>query len=186
MDIKSQRKDIFNKQDHGTKQWFVLYVKSRHERVVNEALIEEGYKTYLPLKKELKIRSKRKKWVEEPVFKSYIFIKTHQKDLLKALGVRNVVAYIRFAGKPAVIREKDLLLIKDMLLNKTSFEVLKGEISIGNKITIKTGDFKGYTGIIIELRGRKKFVVKLENIGANLIVPIDEIIPPKELDSHNL
>ena len=70
MSIKSQREDIFKKK-HGTKQWFVLYTKSRHERTANEALIEEGYKTYLPLKKELKIRSERKKWVEEPIFKSY-------------------------------------------------------------------------------------------------------------------
>ena len=186
MNIKSQRKEIFTNKEHQVKQWFVLYVKSRHEKVINEVLTEEGFKTYLPLKKELKIRSNRKKWVEEPVFKSYIFIKIYKKELIKALKVKDVVTYIRFAGEAAVVREKDLFLIKDLLLNKTSFEVQKGEISIGNEITIKSGNFKGYSGLIIELRGRKNFVVKLDKIGANLVVPINEIVPPNELTSQNL
>ena len=186
MNIKSQRKEIFSDQEHDVKQWFVLYVKSRHEKVANEALKEEGFKTYLPLKKELKIWTQRKKWVEEPVFKSYIFIKTIKKKLIKALEVKDVITYIRFAGEPAVVREKNLLLIKEMLINKTSFEIMQDKLDIGKEITIKTGPFKGNKGIITELRGRKKFVIQLESMILNIVISLDEVIPPKEITSQDL
>ena len=54
------------------KKWHVFYVQARHEKKVNERLLDCGYETFLPLKKVLKQWSQRKKWVEEPLFRSYI------------------------------------------------------------------------------------------------------------------
>lgn len=180
MKIKDQRSDIFSEKVTDIKQWFVLYIKSRHEKVAKELLIEAGFTVYLPIRKVLKEWSQRKKWVEEPVFKSYIFIKTYKKQLVNALVVDNVISYIRFAGEPAVVREESLLLVKKMLLNETTFEVQSGVLKPGNEITIKTGSFKGSTGIIKELRGKKKFVVQLKTLNMSLVIPLSDMIPPED------
>jgi len=84
------------------------------------------------------------------------------------------------------VREKHLLLVKKMLINETSFEVQKGIIAVGKEITLKTGPFKGFSGIIKELRGKKKFVVQLASMGMKLVISLDDVIPPKELTSDDL
>ena len=44
----------------------------------------KGIESYLPLKKVLKQWSDRKKWVEEPLFRSYIFIHADLKGRASA------------------------------------------------------------------------------------------------------
>ena len=53
--------------------WHALYVRSRMEKKVLSQLEESGYKAYLPLITQVKQWSDRKKKVEEPLFKSYVF-----------------------------------------------------------------------------------------------------------------
>ena len=186
MNTKDKREDVFVKAEQNAKNWYVLYVKSRKEKVANDALMEAGFKTYLPLKKELRTWSQRKKWVEEPIFKSYVFVKIRKNELYDVTKVDQVVTYVRFAGEPAIVREKHLLLVKKMLINETSFEVQQGTIVVGKEISIKTGPFKGFSGIIKEIRGRKKFVVQLSSMGTKLVISFNDIIPPKELTSEDL
>ncbi|MBC8342565.1 MAG: UpxY family transcription antiterminator, partial [Bacteroidetes bacterium] len=67
-------------------KWYAAYTKSRNEKKVSERLSEQAVEHYLPLHKILKQWSDRKKWVEEPVFKSYIFIKIGLDDYYDVLN----------------------------------------------------------------------------------------------------
>jgi transcription antitermination factor NusG len=178
---KDSRSDIFVKQNNDIKQWHVLYVRSRHEKAINEELVEDGYKTYLPVDKVLRYYSNRKRWVEEPVFKSYLFVKIKRNQLYDIKkNYKYVVSWVKFAGEPAVVSENILLFIKKMLLNKLSYEVENGEnVKVGTKIKLKEGAFKGQEGEIVELRGKKKFVVAIKTIGIKLVLNFSDIIPQK-------
>ena len=67
--------------DRTKPHWFAVYTKSRNEKKVYERLIDEGYEAYLPLQKRLKQWSDRKKWVEEPLLRSYVFVKINREGL---------------------------------------------------------------------------------------------------------
>ena len=54
--------------------WYVLYTKPRNEKKVAQRLSEAGYTVYCPLQKVRRQWSDRTKVVEEPLFKSYLFI----------------------------------------------------------------------------------------------------------------
>ena len=69
------------KSDGNRKKWFAFYTKSRQEKSVHNTLINNGYEVYLPLLRERKKWSDSKKWVEYPLFKSYLFIKIEPKTL---------------------------------------------------------------------------------------------------------
>ena len=90
------------------KKWYALYTKSRTEKKVYQLLTEKGIDTYLPLIKTLKQWSDRKKWVEEPLFRSYIFIKITEKERLNAIRTDGVVRMITFQGKPVSIPNKQI------------------------------------------------------------------------------
>ncbi|HDO06779.1 MAG TPA: hypothetical protein ENG85_03760, partial [Bacteroidetes bacterium] len=70
------------------KVWYALYVRSRTEKKVAVELEGADIDFYLPLEKRLRQWSDRKKWVEEPLFRSYIFVHITQKEYYKVLQTR--------------------------------------------------------------------------------------------------
>ena len=42
------------KPGHYKKQWFAFYTKSKHEKLVYNSLVKQGYEVYLPLLKKKK------------------------------------------------------------------------------------------------------------------------------------
>lgn len=150
--------------------WYVFYTKSRHEKKVYERLTEDGFEVYLPLWKRMKQWSQRMKQVEEPVFKSYIFIRTMEKHIYEILGDPSIVKIIRFQGQPATISEKHLELIQKFIANNIEVN-LTSEFKVGQQVKINGGAFIGLNGVIHEIRGKKHFQVVLE--GSNLILTMD-------------
>ena len=106
-----------------TKKWFALYTKSRNEKKVHQALVDKGIECYLPLEKKLKIWSDRKKWVEEPFIRSYIFVYIEEENLQQALNTPGIVTVIRFGGKPASIREEHIKIIETVLSSEEEYEL---------------------------------------------------------------
>ena len=94
------------------KSWFAIYVKSRTEKKVSAELDKLGIDHYLPLLKVLKQWSDRKKWVIEPLFKSYIFVYIDTAQYYDVLKAINVVRYITFEGKAVAIPPQQIEAIK--------------------------------------------------------------------------
>jgi transcriptional antiterminator RfaH len=66
-------------------KWYPVYTHPRAEKKACQALINKGIETYLPLHKQLKQWSDRKKWVEEPLIKSYLFVRITTLEQTKVL-----------------------------------------------------------------------------------------------------
>ena len=76
------------------KKWFAIYVKSRSEKKVFKLLEDIGIESFLPLITRVKQWSDRKKKVEEPLFRSYLFVNITLSDYYKVLntaGARNLI-----------------------------------------------------------------------------------------------
>ena len=69
------------------RQWHALYVRSRSEKKVLSQLEEMGIEAYLPLVTKVKQWSDRRKKIEEPLFKSYVFVHSNAKEYLPILNV---------------------------------------------------------------------------------------------------
>jgi transcription antitermination factor NusG len=154
------------------KKWHVFYVQTRHEKKVHQRLLDDGFESFLPLEKKLKQWSQRKKWVEEPLFKAYIFVRIAPYEIMNVLQVPGMVTYVRFAGNPAIIRQKHIDFIKKLLVSQTTFELSTKKYQAGAKIKLETGPFRGMVGLVREIRGSKKLVVDLENIDFSIIVEL--------------
>ncbi|MBN2745139.1 MAG: UpxY family transcription antiterminator [Bacteroidales bacterium] len=166
---------IFAPKTSEPSKWFVLYVHGRKEKIANDLLNQAGYRTYLPLEKKLKETKNRKRWVEEPLFKSYIFVKIKKYQLYDVLQSTYVTTYVKFQGEPATVREEDLLFIKRMLITQTSFEIVSGQMEVGKEVTLKTGPFKGFKGNVAEIRGKNSIVVQLTQLNSNVVISLKDI-----------
>ncbi len=152
--------------------WVAAYTKPRNEKKVYERLIEQGIETYLPLQKRLKKWSDRKKWVEEPLIRSYIFIKICEKDYYKTLNTPGLVRYVTFEGKAAVIPDKQINLLKMLLGQQVDLEVLDENIAPGDKVEIIIGSMMGFVGEVVKHKGKEKAIIQIDHISHAILVTL--------------
>ncbi|MES1159526.1 MAG: UpxY family transcription antiterminator, partial [Bacteroidota bacterium] len=97
------------------KTWYAVYTKPRWEKKVYALLTEKGMEAYCPLNKVKKKWSDRVKWVDEPLFKSYVFVSIPEDEQTAVRMVSGVVNFVYWLGKPAVIKDKEIALIRSFL-----------------------------------------------------------------------
>jgi transcription antitermination factor NusG len=147
--------------------WHVVYTKSRNEKKVLKKLLDLGIECYCPLRKTLKQWSDRKKWVEEPIFKSYIFVKSSssQEKKLTILNVEGVVRFLNWLGAPAQVRQEEINIIKKFLGEYK--DVNFNRYDLGATVKVKTGSLKGQIGVVTESTDRH-ITLTIEKLGMNL------------------
>ena len=154
------------------KCWYAVYVKSRTEKKVAVELMYENIDHYLPLIKRLKQWSDRKKWVDEPLFRSYIFVNIELIDYYKVLQVQGAVKYISFEGTAVPIPEAQINAIRYYLEETDSETNSITEWEKGKKVEVISGSLTGLSGELIEVQGKHKVKVEIEAVGKSLLVSI--------------
>ena len=160
-----------NKKDP-EKVWYALYVKSRTEKKVAIELEGIGIDFYLPLEKRLRQWSDRKKWVEEPLFRSYIFVHITPKEYYKVLQIRGAVKYISFEGKAVPVPQQQIDAIKIYL---REIDPVQNEDVVweeGKEVEVMAGNLIGLKGILIKAKGKNRVKVEIEVVGSAIILNI--------------
>lgn len=136
-------------------QWFVLYTKSRYEKKVADGLRKKELEVYCPMRKTKRRWSDRYKWVEEPFFRSYCFVRLPDKDRNRVFGVQGVVRYLFWLGKPAVVRDEEIEALQEMFSSFDHEHIGIREFEVNDRIRVKGGAFDSFEGEIVEKRGSK-------------------------------
>lgn len=156
------------------KNWYAIYVRSKAEKKVAFELSRAGIDHYLPLKKVLKQWSDRKKWIEEPLFKSYIFVHLDQSDYYKALQIHGAVKYITFEGKAVAIPPIQIDAIRYYLNEKTPDEIEQHKWEKGQKVEVISGSMAGLIGNLVQLKGKHWLIIEIEAIGHSINIQIQK------------
>ncbi len=161
-------------------KWYALYTKPRWEKKIDAVLVRKGIECWCPLNKVERQWSDRKKIVEEPLFKSYIFVQIDMKDRLPVLQTDGILNFVHYLGKPAVIKEAEIDLIKHYLAEKDAKVSLisKEGFEESTKIRVNHGVFMGKEGTVLK-NTKKKIFVKLQSLGQVMVVefPIEYLSP---------
>lgn len=155
-----------------TKNWYAIYVRSKSEKKVGIEFEYANIDYYLPIIKVLKTWTDRKKWIEEPLFKSYIFVHIDQKDYYNAINVPNAVKYISFEGKAVVIPPQQIEAIK-YFLKEVSPEIIDdNDMKTGMKVEIIVGDMTGLKGELIEINGKSRVKIRIDVVNKSITLQI--------------
>lgn len=153
------------------KKWYAVYTKPRWEKKIDTALIKKGVESWCPLQKVEKQWSDRKKIIEDPLFKSYVFVRIDNTERTKVLMTDGLLNFVYYLGKPAVIKNEEVEIIKRYLAEKdaTISVISKEGFAEDTKIKVNHGVFMGNEGTVLR-GGRKKVYVKLESLGQVMVV----------------
>lgn len=154
-------------------EWYAVYTKPRWEKKVSKLLDEQGIENYCPVNKVTRQWSDRKKVVLEPVFKGYVFVKTKPEEKWEVRRVNGVLNYVYWLGKPAPIREEEIMTIRKFLNEFSDVEITELTLAVNSTVRIKTGVLMNYQGVLVELIGNKARV-RIESMGLQLSAQFDK------------
>jgi transcriptional antiterminator RfaH len=164
---------LYNEKPNRKYQWHAIYTRMNHEKTIENELLEKNIEVYLPKKRVLHQWSDRKRWIEEPLFRPYLFVHVSPKEYQKVLEVPAVISYISFGGKAAVIPSAQIDLIKILVQEQYSLEITSHPIENGQKIKITHGTLKGFSGEVFECKNRHKVQVYIEVLSCAIIFELD-------------
>ena len=155
---------IEGENNQGEKLWYAIYVRSRHEKNVHSALLNKDIESSLPVKTVIRQWSDRKKKVEVPLFRGYVFIRIDiRKDKFNILKTDGVVKFIGIGKNPSRIPDEQIHWMH-MIVEKSDTVKNEKEIPIGQKMSVIAGPFKGLEGIVTRDGNQSRLVIVFESI----------------------
>jgi len=172
------KSDLKNTTTKPIKVWRALYVASRQEKKVTELLKKKGIEAYIPLIKTMRQWSDRKKLVELPLLKGYVFVHISLVEQERAIKTNGVVNFVRIEGKIASVRNYEIEQLKQLVELGYQYEVsgVKRQYKEGDKIKIASGVLKNIVGHVIENKEGRFIEVVLESLGQAIKVKLPEQI----------
>jgi transcription antitermination factor NusG len=155
-----------------SRKWLAVYTRPRWEKKVNQLLIEKGLESYCPLNKIRRKWSDRVKVVEEPLFKSYVFVKVNNEDRSTVRMTNGAINFVYWDGKPAVIKEKEINAIKRFLNEYENVEARAVELKVNQRVRITNGTLMDKEGKVLDVR-HKTAKVAIDSLGYILVAYID-------------
>lgn len=155
------------------KKWHVIYTRSRAEKKVEAELTYLGIECFLPLQRVLRQWKDRKKWVETPLISGYCFVHITRKDYDRVLQQANVVCYVTFERKAAIIPDQQIDYLRQML-KQYDFDVTvsRKNFELGKQVEIIEGPLIGIQGELTEERGKNKFTLRINQMETSFTVEV--------------
>ncbi|MFZ1328072.1 MAG: UpxY family transcription antiterminator [Chitinophagaceae bacterium] len=155
-----------------SRKWLAVYTRPRWEKKVNMLLTEKGLESYCPLNKVRRKWSDRMKVVEEPLFKSYVFVKVDNEDRSAVRMTNGAINFVYWNGKPAVIKEKEINAIKRFLNEYENVEANPVDLKVNQRVRITNGTLMDKEGKVLDVR-HKTVKVAIDSLGYILVAYID-------------
>jgi transcription antitermination factor NusG len=156
------------------KKWYALYTRPRWEKKLASTLANKNFEYYCPINKVTKMWSDRKKVIQEPLFKGYIFVCLEEHKKWDVKMIDGVINFVYWLGKPAVVKQEEIDTIKKFLNEFEDVEVRElTDIAENEAVLIKQGIFMNYKGMVLEVIANKA-KVRIEQMGVMLTATFEK------------
>jgi transcription antitermination factor NusG len=155
-------------------QWYALYTRSRFEKKLLYELVSRDVEVFLHMREVLSRWKKNKKKVWLPLFPGYIFVNhvDTPENRYRVLNIPGAVQFVSACGRSNPIPEEQILAIRRFLETGLSVDPYP-YIKVGTQVEVIAGPLAGIRGILIEKRGKFRFVLQVEMIRQAVSVEID-------------
>jgi transcription termination/antitermination protein NusG len=152
------------------KNWYVLYVKSRHEFVAHSELMKKDVESFLPSVRKLRQWKDRKKWIDFPLFPGYLFIHIppRPESIVNVLKTRGAINLLSAApGHPTPVTPEEISSLQLMVDSGREIDIYP-QMKEGVKVRVKRGPLRGAEGTLERREDQFVFVVNVEMLGRSV------------------
>ena len=122
--------------NNSTKRWYALYTKPGAEKKVANLLSRKKIENYCPLKRQW---NGRKKVALEPLLSSYVFVQVSEAEMFNIRMTDSVVNFVYWLGKPAVIRDEEIDIMKRFMNEYANVKLEKIPFSVDGNVRLISG-----------------------------------------------
>jgi transcriptional antiterminator RfaH len=156
--------------------WYAVYTRSRWEKRLMELLTAKGIEAYVPLRKVIHKWSDRNKLVDEPLIRSYCFVKVGEKDYYEVLNTPGAVRYIWFSGKPAAIPEQQINTLRAVTGAEVEVDCVADTFQPGVHVMVNAGPLTGITGELVSISNKKKVIIRIDHLNQVITLSISPLL----------
>jgi len=165
-------------------QWLVVYTGPRTEKKVYEALVKREIAAYCPLTRVKRRWSDRTKIIQEPLFRSYVFVHVTVARRSEVLRVPGVLRFLYQERVPAVVRDSEIELIRQFLRDHQRVVArpvsAAGGFAPGTQVRVTAGIMMGGEGSVLEVRNNEVKVL-IRSLNQELVAYVDpDLLEPAE------
>jgi transcription antitermination factor NusG len=142
--------------------WYAIWTKSRHERVVHTQLEQKGYEAFLPLVRRWSRWKDRKKQIDWPLFPGYCFVRCEPQYSLPVLTCAGVVTILTFDSQLAVVAEHEIEAIRRVVGSELRFE--SSPLVEGTTVQVVRGPLTGVIGRLVRKGAHARLLLSVDLI----------------------
>jgi transcription antitermination factor NusG len=152
------------------KNWYILYTKAGCEKKVANLLLRKNIENYCPLRRQC--NNGKKRVVLEVLFTSYVFIKIDEAEMASVRKIDNVVNFVYWLGKPAMITQEEVEIMNRFLNEYSNLKLEK--IPFGQQLIVR--EKEGYAANKPHMVTVKNNTVKitLPSLGYMIVADIEK------------
>ena len=167
------------------RNWYVLHTYSGYEdsvaknlrqRIESLGMEDKIFNVIVPKEKKIKIKSGKRKVVEEKIYPGYVLVEMVVTDdsWYVVRNTPNVTGFIGAGTTPIPVSETEInVLKKRMEVDEPQFKI---EVDIGDLVKITDGPFKGSDGRVSEIDAEKgKIKVLVNMFGRDTPIELDSL-----------
>ncbi|WP_160718056.1 UpxY family transcription antiterminator [Chitinophaga solisilvae] len=153
--------------------WYLIYTKPKHEKKVCTRLTELRIVSFLPTRKSLRKWHDRKKYIDEPLFPSYVFVYlTDLQSYYHSIDVDGSLFYVRTGNIITRISEATINNIKLITHNAETVEVSEAYFCPGQKLVIAEGALAGLSCELVRYNDKQTLLVRMDLLKRNLLLTL--------------
>ena len=152
--------------------WYAIQTRSRHEKIVRDQLAAKSITQLLPLWRKRSIWKDRVKYVEVPLFSSYLFGYFALQEKVAVLETIGVARIVGVNGTAVPVPEEQIAAVRMMVEHRLSYNPHPYLVG-GMRVQITRGVLMGAEGTLIAKKGRHRLVISIDLIQQAIAVDID-------------
>ncbi len=153
--------------------WYALYVRSRHERVVEQTLKGRGYPAFSPFYRMRRKRSDRTKELDVPLFPGYVFCQFDPNRRLPVLTTPGVVFVVGAGNIPEAVQESEIASIQTVAQSGKPVQPWPF-LQAGQRVRILAGPLYGVEGRLLKMKNECRLVISVTILQRSLAMEVDQ------------
>ena len=151
--------------------WYAVYTRPNMEKKVTSALEHKGIVVYCPLQRVQRQWSDRKKVLQVPAFRGYVFVNIHDAIRWEILATGGVLNFVLHDGRPARIPQREIDEVRRFFHGLENETILENDIRVHDKARVYSGPLMGLEGEIADVQHRYA-LLNIPSLGLQMQVKV--------------
>lgn len=155
-------------------EWFAIRTRPRHEKTVVKQLQSTPVESFLPLCKEVRVWSDRRKEVDFPLFPGYVFVRfaNSSQGRLIVFQARGVIGFVGPNNKATAIPSQQIEAIRSLVDAQVDLHP-HPYLNVGQRIRIRNGALQGLEGVLVRVASDQSLVVSVDLIHKSVAIRLE-------------